>query len=667
VLFTITQLRKLFHLLHTVLEQRDKFLIIAAQETTDDDNDQSINLKLLPADLTKFMGYSHLHYTESASTPPDKSMVKANSKKSSANLLFEEGNAHFVKGELDSALACYKKAVKIKPSFFQARYNIAAISQNRGDFSTAIDEYEKVIRIRPEAIDAYYNLGATLRNFKFSEYKDKLADVILEILKQEKFIRPSEVSSSIISLLKLKPNFRDILSRHKTEANLQTTVEELSKEALFLKLISVCPIADSEIESLLVEIRSLALLNIEKIEDSNSICTTLSAIALHCFCNEYVYNQTDSETLALKELEDKIHKKIFQNINPRPTEILCLAGYKTLRGYAWRSSLVDNGELTDVISRHIREIQKEEAIRNYIPVLEETTNQVSLNVQGQYEAYPYPRWVNLRLEKEPLSIPQISGRIQLKIPNQTILRCESPEVLIAGCGTGQQSIEAASRYKNSRVLAIDLSLKSLSYAKRKTDELGIQNIEYMRADILDLHKLGRQFDVIESCGVLHHMSDPIEGWQRLVECLSSGGLLKIALYSRLARVSIAKIRKEIETLGVTSDSSAMKDFRRKVIHSSREDHKYIRSFKDFYCLSELRDLLFHVEEHQFTIPQIEESLNKLGLVFCGFESDYIINNFKSRAKHIETLYDLKAWDVFENENQNVFAGMYQFWCQKKID
>jgi hypothetical protein len=163
------------------------------------------------------------------------------------------------------------------------------------------------------------------------------------------------------------------------------------------------------------------------------------------------------------------------------------------------------------------------------------------------------------------------------------------------------------------------------------------------------------------------MSDPIEGWQRLVECLSSGGLLKIALYSRLARVSIAKIRKEIETLGVTSDSSAMKDFRRKVIHSSREDHKYIRSFKDFYCLSELRDLLFHVEEHQFTIPQIEESLNKLGLVFCGFESDYIINNFKSRAKHIETLYDLKAWDVFENENQNIFAGMYQFWCQKKID
>ena len=32
--------------------------------------------------------------------------------------------------------------------------------------------------------------------------------------------------------------------------------------------------------------------------------------------------------------------------------------------------------------------------------------------------------------------------------------------------------------------AIDLSRKSLAYAKRKTEELGIKNIEYYQADIL---------------------------------------------------------------------------------------------------------------------------------------------------------------------------------------
>jgi hypothetical protein len=33
-------------------------------------------------------------------------------------------------------------------------------------------------------------------------------------------------------------------------------------------------------------------------------------------------------------------------------------------------------------------------------------------------------------------------------------------------------------------------------------KLGISNIDYMHADILELHKLDRQFDLIESAGVL---------------------------------------------------------------------------------------------------------------------------------------------------------------------
>ena len=44
-------------------------------------------------------------------------------------------------------------------------------------------------------------------------------------------------------------------------------------------------------------------------------------------------------------------------------------------------------------------------------------------------------------------------------------------------------------YKNSNVLAIDLSITSLKYAKRKTEELGIENIEYIQFDILDLKSL----------------------------------------------------------------------------------------------------------------------------------------------------------------------------------
>jgi ubiquinone/menaquinone biosynthesis C-methylase UbiE len=39
---------------------------------------------------------------------------------------------------------------------------------------------------------------------------------------------------------------------------------------------------------------------------------------------------------------------------------------------------------------------------------------------------------------------------------------------------------------NARLLGVDVSLTSLAYARRKTRELGLRNIEYAQADILEL-------------------------------------------------------------------------------------------------------------------------------------------------------------------------------------
>ena len=103
----------------------------------------------------------------------------------------------------------------------------------------------------------------------------------------------------------------------------------------------------------------------------------------------------------------------------------------------------------------------------------------------------------------------------------------------------------------------------------------------MQADILDLGKLDRKFDIIESSGVLHHLDDPMAGWRSLTDCLELGGLMKIGLYSELARQHIVRMREEINQSGIGSSDVAMRSFRTDVINSSEEHHKHIRSAKDF--------------------------------------------------------------------------------------
>ena len=86
----------------------------------------------------------------------------------------------------------------------------------------------------------------------------------------------------------------------------------------------------------------------------------------------------------------------------------------------------------------------------------------------------------------------------------------------------------------------------------------------------------------------------------------------------------------------------------------------------FFSTSGFRDLLFHVQEHHFTIPQIKQIINELGLTFIGFEfSDTLyLKHFKSKYTNDNCLVDLDIWAEYETQNSSFFSRMYQFWLQK---
>ena len=569
--------------------------------------------------------------------------------------------------KLDVSIEAYNKAISLKPDYAEAYNNMGVALKDQGKLNEAIEAFNKTIKFRHDHIEAYNNIGIILKGIVFKEPNPSLYNTLVSLFDQKASERPRDIAKPLISLLKLDPILKNCLQsicKDQVKLPIQKVVTNLSELTLLLKLMSICPMADIELERLLTRIRASLLFEIPHLTNTPELLKFQSALALQCFINEYIFNQSEKENKGIKDLENLVKLTINNNEQPNPQTILCLASYKPLNHYEWYEKLHVGNEIEDVFTRQVVEPQQENDLKSELTLLKKINNKISLKVREQYELNPYPRWVKLAIPLRPEKFSKTIDDKKLNLFNNRIREVEAPEILIAGCGTGQQSIERAMEIRDSKVFAIDLSLSSLAYAKRKTKELGVQNIEYMQADILELEKLNKNFDIIESGGVLHHMDDPFAGWQVLVNCLKPGGLMRIGLYSELARRHVVKLREEIRDAGIGSKDFDMKLFRLNMIESEKKRYKEIQDFNDFYSLSEFRDLLFHVQEHRFKIPQIKAYLSDLGLKFCGFESENIISQFKLTNINKEDTYNLDKWHVFEEVNPRAFVGMYQFWCQK---
>jgi 2-polyprenyl-3-methyl-5-hydroxy-6-metoxy-1,4-benzoquinol methylase len=443
----------------------------------------------------------------------------------------------------------------------------------------------------------------------------------------------------------------------------------IAKHPLLSALLESIAIPDLRFERFLTTLRCAVLDVAASACDiaDDQLLRFASALAQQCFINEYVFDVTSDERRVVTELQQAICAAAASGSSLAPLQVAAIAAYVRLDSLPlrplWRKSWPSG--LLGVINQQIREPELLQRLRAEIPRLTPIADTVSLAVQHQYEENPYPRWIRSAAVTSPITL---EAHLRQEFPGRSIVASNARpqlDVLVAGCGTGQQSIDLAQGYKGARVLAVDLSLSSLAYAKAQTAAVGLTNIEYAQADILELEHVGRTFDLIVSTGVLHHLADPIVGWRLLTSLLRPGGFMLLSLYSERARQDIVTAQMWAAAHGYGASVEDIRACRQELARIDDFAWRGIFTMLDFFSTSECRDLLFHVQEHRFTIPQIATVIEDNGLEFLGFSlNNDVRRRFKAQYPADEALADLRLWDAFEAKNPYTFVNMYKFWVRK---
>ncbi len=579
-------------------------------------------------------------------------------------------------GRLDEAIACYLRALKIDANLVMTLNNLASAFIALSKPAAALDVAQRSLRIA-ESDDAKAIFVSCLSHMQ-GVADQQLRPIMVRAL-SECWGWPHALARVGIDLVKLDPDIAGCLARA-VEAWPQPLPAQtlfganglaaLAADSLLSALLDAAPICDVEIERFLTMARRALLHTACEVGEANDGIGFYSALARQCFINEYVFPVTSEEVRKADDLRILLTAALEADAPVSPLWLAAAAAYFPLFSLPHSNRLLEREwpeEIRSVLTQQVREPAEEHRIGATVARLTDIEDDVSLLVQRQYEENPYPRWIRVPLPHKKADSAE--ENLRQMFPFAELDRSSESrklEILVAGCGTGQQPLRTAHQFPKARILAIDLSRSSLAYAIRKTRERGVSSIEYAQADLLKLESFGRQFDVIEAGGVLHHLADPWMGWRVLLSLLRPGGFMFVGLYSSIARQQLVGLRQSISAQGYGTTAEEIRRWRQDFLNANSEVGLADGRPSDLFTISSCRDLLFHVQEHHVALADIEMFLQENNTTFLGFDvAAGILQSYRLRFPHDRAATNLTQWQAFERENPETFVGMYQFWIRKK--
>lgn len=592
----------------------------------------------------------------------------------------------------------FERASASRPGFADADIQLALTRNALGDRAGAlVGLFDAASRSNSPTLRR--TLAGLLDGIALGTADASVRTVLRELL-EDRDVNAGAVAGAVTGLVRSSDAFGVLRSARSEPSDSSAAVTPRVRDAAYAMmhdelLVAALPrilVTDLEIERVLCWLRRFVLTEATerdgmRVPASDVPPELVAALASACWNVEYAWEVTPTERAAVAVARTEIERVLAASASPETLApalapaLALFALYAPLHEVAgWErlhakspSASTPQSQLAEasssrwlhaiapLVERQVDAHLEERRIASEMPVLATGADDVSAVVREHYEAHPYPRWI---AAPPPTAMSLDAFRRSLDASIKP--RDGGSEVLVAGCGTGQQPIQLARNFPEARVLAVDLSTASLAYGARMARAMGVVNVSFARADILALHDMDGRYGMVSCSGVLHHLADPMTGWRRLLDVLSPGGVMKIGLYSRLARRSVRAARAFSQHHGFAPDDDGIRRCRQAIMelpdgHAARG----VLAFADFYSLSGCRDLVMHAQERDYTIGELAECLQELGLRFLGFQLPSSVQaDFATRFPEPSARLDLRAWALYEHEHPNTFAAMYQFWCTR---
>jgi hypothetical protein len=562
------------------------------------------------------------------------------------------------RGKPEEALLLADKACELAPGLVSAKITRAGVLEKVGRTAEAFSELSLAFRVASHDVDNYVALTEFVARHGLSDdvrrdvaWQDCEAAAIGAFRAECMDGRPLAAAAG--KILSAKYDFAAEPITLDGE-----TLERLSEDELFIRLLQECVNSDPAIESFCVRLRRKILTERQGSDElPTAIARLAAALALQNHRNGYVSSSDAAEATILAEEDSRLSELVLASkssvTGAARAALQLYAMYRPLAARDDADRLLDlpfGGEAGRLLLLTVREEH------------ELLGGETRIDKIGAFEAPPaapesmiFP-WLHFA----PPAPGSLMAFLRREIPGHAPPEWSAGacDILYPLCGSAQHAVTMALALPASRIWAVDPSMHALAYGARRALKLGAENIEFSAGDIAAVGKAEQRFHFIDARRL---NGAPGEMLAILAGLLVPGGLLRVELVGK----ERAELLRGAFEIGAKQAEGSLQIARRNISQDGGDACKYLRRQEDFYYLGGCLELIGEAERGGSGADELIDAVTGAGLHLIGqFASPAVHSYYRNSHADDPHIRNLAQYEGFMHQHPVDCGGMFRLLCQK---